>query len=919
MSNPREIYGNTSSINTRQSSQNGSGNVGRVTTEPERDDIPKVFFDEALPQTKDDAAMSFRYISKTKDISGYCKTKAQGTSSMSYPKKNQTVKLYRDAQCTQELNVNFRGWGEQNKFCLKANYIDHSHARNIISARLWGEVVASRNDYASLPVELRNSPNNGAVDGFPVKLYANGEYQGIYTMNIPKDAWMANMDEDNPNHIVLCAETNTDGVFGETPCNFRALWDGVDENHWSVEVGANSDAVKNSLNALISCVRDTDDDTFMATIGNYLDVQSAIDYFIHQYVICGLDGLAKNMLLYTYDGTKWFCGAYDMDSTFGLWWNGTSFVSAKYRCPEDYQERYSLLWERITNLYSEEITARYNELRTTVYSYANMVTRFERFTDTITRDLYTEDTEVYPNIPSADTNNINQIRGYIRDRLEYCDSRLSTVVPNEYTVVTFVQSDGRQYIDTGISGGTNAEYEILFDPSTTTAVEYEQYFGGDAKTAVSKLYHNRGDNTVQAQSTQINNGISLSVITLDDKYCRGRIWKFSFTKDGKFKRFDSVEGEAANAGFGWGANSWYIFANHVEGLMSSMRLYGLKMWTDGELVRDFVPVVRNSDNVAGLYDTVSGRFFESETDTALTAFTGLDSEYRPSTAIPSGYTELVLDENSAVAIPDFNNNPSGENGMTLFETVIQSEIVVAPDIFYDAGRISQANYVAVPVIYSVNTWNGKYYLAISLPTDIVGKTLDEVKAWLSEHHIVFYVETPGTQGGTYTQVSYVESHGSEVIDTGISGGTNASYEMKMAVCEGSVAWANLVSGGVNGHLTIFISDPPTNVMQNLNTGDYWLTFETDREDKIVTYDGSTGTLNYGGQVKSNSARIGDGWGDSAFTVMGGCMKLYYLKMYTNGIPVRDFVPVKRSDNVYCLYDKVSGEFFAPASGALTGA
>lgn len=56
------------------------GQIDRLTdavnlVEPAEDDIPKVFFGGVLPQTKTDAIMSFRYISKTKDIRGYCKTK----------------------------------------------------------------------------------------------------------------------------------------------------------------------------------------------------------------------------------------------------------------------------------------------------------------------------------------------------------------------------------------------------------------------------------------------------------------------------------------------------------------------------------------------------------------------------------------------------------------------------------------------------------------------------------------------------------------------------------------------------------------------------------------------------------------------------------------------------------------------------
>lgn len=123
------------------------------------DDIPKVFFGGPLQQTKTEAVVSFRYISSTQDISGYAKIKAQGNSSMGYPKKNQTVKLYKDFNCSQKLKINFKGWGEQSKFCFKANWIDLTHARNIVSARLWGDVVKSRATYANLPKLLQASPN----------------------------------------------------------------------------------------------------------------------------------------------------------------------------------------------------------------------------------------------------------------------------------------------------------------------------------------------------------------------------------------------------------------------------------------------------------------------------------------------------------------------------------------------------------------------------------------------------------------------------------------------------------------------------------------------------------------------------------------------------------------------------------------
>lgn len=591
-------------------------------------DIPKVFIDGAIPTTKDDVLAEMTYISKTETFHAYLKIKCQGSSSMSYPKKNFTIKMYSDEARTTEVKKAFKNWGhESNKYVLKANWVDHSHARNIVCARLWGETVSSRADYDSLPVELRNSPNNGAVDGFPIKLYANGVYQGLYTWNIGKDAWMFGMDENNANHVVLCAETNTNGTFAETPCNFRALWDGVHENHWSVEVGTNSEAVKNSLNALISCVKDTDDETFKSTIGNHLDLQSAIDYYIHQYVICGTDNLGKNLLLLTYDGTKWYCGAYDMDLTFGGTISNDFFLPYDTQIPEGCGEQFSLLWSRIEELFAEELVGRYIELRKSVYSAANIISNVERFTDIISKDLYAEDGEVYPDIISLNTNNTKQIRDFVVKRLKYCDGEFDGMLPQEYTEISYLESDGYQYIDTGISGGTNASYEIKAQHTTAEyqVNSYDCLFAGDKSGTVPYVTYYTWDglHTVadsgslyQTNLFAMKNDNNIYIVRHNSD---GTLFKGN--EGGEITQRTPVVGDAsAVAGRGWGASTWFVFSSHGGNSSISMRLYGLKMYTDGVLVRDFIPVRRDSDGEYGLFDNVTETFFGN---IGTGAFTGM--------------------------------------------------------------------------------------------------------------------------------------------------------------------------------------------------------------------------------------------------------------------------------------------------------
>lgn len=71
------------------------------------------------------------------DRTGTCTCKWQGSSSIAWEKKNYTIKFDNAFEA-------FEGWGEQKKYCLKANFIDHSHARNLVNAKLWGQIVKTR-------------------------------------------------------------------------------------------------------------------------------------------------------------------------------------------------------------------------------------------------------------------------------------------------------------------------------------------------------------------------------------------------------------------------------------------------------------------------------------------------------------------------------------------------------------------------------------------------------------------------------------------------------------------------------------------------------------------------------------------------------------------------------------------------------
>lgn len=401
-------------------------NKKSINTEPVDGDLPVAYITGEIPTAKKYVKGEIEYISKTSKFKVYTYIKLQGNSSLQYPKKNFTIKLYKNEARTIEANKEFKNWGAHNNFVLKADYIDILHARNVVSAKLWSKVIQSRSDYDMLPDGIKNSPNNGVIDGFPVQVYINGEYCGLYCWTIPKCDWMVGMDSSNPNHALLSAEFNDNGdiAYQYNPCNFNALWDGSSD-YFDVEVGTNDTTLVSSLNRVISAVMNTD----KTTLEQVLDIQGAIDYFLFQTVILGTDSLAKNMLLATYDMTKWYLCPYDMDATFDLDWEGEISEAYDVHPPHSpYNNRYSSLLTCIVDGYINEYKARYFELRKSVLSYSSIVNEFEKYIAIYGEDIYIQDTINFPEIPSVSFNTLNSLRTFVKDRLNFLDDYYGQVI-----------------------------------------------------------------------------------------------------------------------------------------------------------------------------------------------------------------------------------------------------------------------------------------------------------------------------------------------------------------------------------------------------------------------------------------------------------------------------------------------------------
>ena len=180
-------------------------------------------------------------------------------------------------------------------------------------------------------------------------------------------------------------------------------------------------------------------------------------------------------------------------------------------------------------------------------------------------------------------------------------------LPPIYRPVEYLESSGTQYIDTLVSGGgstTYPAYVLDFMPLDSTRT-YQQYLCGvEQPSSIPKVYREG-----KSRPLALYSGTGFYPTNAQNVYSFGVRYVVSasdagITIDGSVVSFPAVSGG------GWGSMTWYIFSSHKEStLKSNMRLYGLKMYTDGQMIRDYIPCVRLRDSKPGLYDMVNNQFF----------------------------------------------------------------------------------------------------------------------------------------------------------------------------------------------------------------------------------------------------------------------------------------------------------------------
>lgn len=367
-------------------------------------DIPILYLSGSIAGMTKENKVTLNYA--WKERSGTLTLKWQGNSSITqFQKRNYTAKFDTAFEVVS-------GWGTQDKYCFKSNFNDPSQYRNLLCATLWGKLVKSR---TPANTNLNSLVNGGAVDGFPIIISLNGEFHGLYTWNIPKDAWMFGMTDTSGQQAIVCAD-----VPGDATC-FKALANFTDDFELEYSSNDESDWVLTSLNRLISAVKSSDGTNITYGITPYVDWDSVIDYYIHTVLTKGTDAIQKNYIMATFNGTKWIFSAYDMDTVFGVTDYGAAFTTANgnpsFTNIASTHALFALVWKYMR----PQLRARYKEARETVYNETQLAYLAYSFAAKIPLPVSFADVLKHNRITASGASNIEQILTYFRLRVAAAD------------------------------------------------------------------------------------------------------------------------------------------------------------------------------------------------------------------------------------------------------------------------------------------------------------------------------------------------------------------------------------------------------------------------------------------------------------------------------------------------------------------
>jgi len=182
----------------------------------------------------------------------------------------------------------------------------------------------------------------------------------------------------------------------------------------------------------------------------------------------------------------------------------------------------------------------------------------------------------------------------------------------------------------------------------------------------------------------------------------------------------------------------------------------------------------------------------------------------------------------------------------------------------------------------------------------------------------------------YTPVKYLQSSGTQWINTGIKASSNITADIDFEMYQYVTGWNCLIGGGNGPYSYIFTNGvtnngsitggwmtrgPSTNTNNFTGNNIMELNVRTNIQclKNSCVYTNTNGTTTFSVSEPEDFvadynmylfAQLKSTWVDDKAK-----LRIYYCKIYDNSVLVRDFIPVLDENDVPCMYDKVSGQYF----------
>ncbi|MGP6777476.1 CotH kinase family protein [Klebsiella pneumoniae] len=381
----------------------------------------------SVPVTKDDAPVQGTVVISVDGAitSVNCEISVQGNTSAQYGKKNLNIEFF-NLDRSNNVKVKLGDVMPLDTLTFKANWTDASHCRNTMNYRLWEQIVRSRTSFPQYETDNKFYGlygTKGVLDGskgFPMGyecvLYVNGDFYGI-------------------GHLLSGKKRDSYAIAKNTPTQIL-----LDNSQWhdiskSVAAVASGDIEVKAPKTVTSVTTEklANFDSFCtAMIGGsttnlaaMTDKQNIIDFMLMVQFISATDLISgnsiKNAQVFSYTGDKWYFMPYDLDTCYGMKWDGTAIVN-----PANSDDRLTgTFWKAVISGYGQDaVNSRYAELRNNnIFTVQNIARLIREIQTMFPYDLFAMEWNKWPSIPSMGVTSASQIIEWVADRLDFLDSK----------------------------------------------------------------------------------------------------------------------------------------------------------------------------------------------------------------------------------------------------------------------------------------------------------------------------------------------------------------------------------------------------------------------------------------------------------------------------------------------------------------